>query len=624
MISDFGFRIADWRCPGRFRQAVCYALVAAFAVAALAGGCISRKPSLGDAGANTLTAYTQKTSGPGAQTEIAPTDRFAELRKAQPPAPAQPPPSLAKPAASAPATAGTKPEAPAGQAPAGGPPKPPGTRLAGFIDPLTKSGDRTPVTLESCLKRALANNLAVQIARFGPAIAGAGVREAEALFDPSWFLNNALGRIKRQAGSFIVGATLLRALEWDFASGFDSLLPTGGTVSLSQDWTYLRSNSAFIAPNPQYTTGLTLAVRQPLLRGGGIEVTRSPIVLARLDHTISLAEFKARLMNTLLGVEQAYWALVVADTRVQALSEALDAARENQRIAKRRFEEGKDKRLVLSLADAAVAGRQADLVGARLQLAQASDLLKRLIHDRELSLEEPVVLAASELPMAEPIPVSRATLQESMVAALRSRPEMEQAEARVSQAGVRERVARNAQLPQLDLSASYTLSGLDGNLANAMDTQFGTNFRDWGTGLEFRVPIGNRARAAAHERSQLERERTITEREDVRQMILLDVSEAVRDLASAEEAVLATKTARQAAEQSLRDQQANFDAGAALVKDLLDAQRDLADAKVREMDAMVAYMVGLAALERAKGTLLEYNNIRVVDDGAVAPAPAPK
>ena len=97
------------------------------------------------------------------------------------------------------------------------------------------------------------------------------------------------------------------------------------------------------------------------------------------------------------------------------------------------------------------------------------------------------------------------------------------------------------------------------------------------------------------------------------------MSESARNLAAAEESVLATRAARQAAEQTLHDEQAFFEAGAALVKDLLDAQKDLADAKVREIQAMASYMVGLAALERAKGTLLLYN-IEVVPDQPPAPS----
>jgi hypothetical protein len=42
------------------------------------------------------------------------------------------------------------------------------------------------------------------------------------------------------------------------------------------------------------------------------------------------------------------------------------------------------------------------------------------------------------------------------------------------------------------------------------------------------------------------------------------------------------------------------------------------------MRAMSDYMIGLAALEKAKGTLLEYNNIQVIDEFAAGAPPAPK
>ncbi len=483
----------------------------------------------------------------------------------------------------------------------------------GFLDPITRSGERAAVTLEGCLRRALIHNLQVQIARFEPAIARTRLTEAEALFDPAWYLNNALGRIRQDAGTFLAGAATLAAKQWDFATGLETLLPTGATVALAQDWTYLDSNSAFFLPNPQYATGIGLEVRQPLLRGAGPEVTRSPIVLARLDHRISLAEFKTRLMDTLLEVERAYWDLVVAEARVRALTEALEAARENLRIARRRLAEGKAPRVVVSLARSAVTRRQADLVAARLLLVQASDRLKRLMNDPALPLEDPVVLKAAEVPPAQPITVDRVTYQASMLAAMRHRPEMDQAEAALEQADLRERVARNERLPQLDLAGRYRLTGLDADVGPAMREELGTNFFEWQVGLEFRVPLGNRARTAAYRRSRLEHAQAARRREDVRQAILLEVSRAVRNLAAAAQRILATRAAREAAEQTLRDQQANVAAGAALAKDLLDAQRDLADAKTAEVQAMADYMVALAELERAKGTLLEYDRIEVLD-----------
>jgi outer membrane protein TolC len=236
------------------------------------------------------------------------------------------------------------------------------------------------------------------------------------------------------------------------------------------------------------------------------------------------------------------------------------------------------------------------------------------MNDRELPLTEPAILSATELPIAEPIPVLLPMFHQSIAAAMINRPELQEAEARLQQAGVRERMAWNQRLPQLDIAASYGFNGLATKLDRAIDKEFATQWFDWSVRVDFSVPIGNRARQAAYEQSQLVQDQSLRAREDVRQQVLLDVSEAVRNLAAAEEAVRARRAARMAAEQVVRDGQAFVSAGAALLKDLLDAQRDLADAKVREMEAMAAYMFSLANLERAKGTLLEYNDIRLVEE----------
>jgi outer membrane protein len=555
-----------------------------------AGGCTARpssQASIQEAAASVLAAGEKSAPVPTAA-----------------PAPAQPSPS----------------PAPAGLAAAGG-----AKAIDGFLDPLTKSGDRVSITLDQCLRRTLANNLGIQIARFGPPIAHTAVVEAEALFDPSWFLNSAAGRIKEQAPNPLLGAGTLIEKQWTLSTGLQDRLVTGANIQLMQNWTWLRANSPRVAvPNPQFDTNLVLSVTQPLLRGAGVAVNTSPIVLAKLDETISEADFKLALMNVILQVEAAYWDLVVAETQVRAINEALEAARENLRIAQRRFEEGKDKRVVVSLATSAVTSRQADLVSARLRLSQTSDLLKRLMNDTELPLAQPVVLAAAEVPPAVTVAVGRPLLEKSIAVALETRPEIRQADARLAQAGVRERVAHNATLPQLDFVASYGLNGLDSRLGPALETQFGTEFFNWSAGLNFSFPIGNRGPTAAYERSRLLRSQSVNSLEDVRQQVSLNVSEAVRNVAAAQEAILATRAAREAAEQTLKDEEAFVSAGAALLKDLLDAQRDLADAKVREMQAMAAYMVGFAALERAKGTLLEYNNMRVLEEKPKAPPAALK
>jgi len=250
------------------------ALVLLLLASALAAGCgDGAGMTLREAGESVLEAYPIEAPSPPERNRP---DRFANL-PADAEADSHPvAASRAGPYGSRPASAGKGDKA-------SGPPE-------GFVDPITRDADRVPITLEGCLRRALVGNLKVQIARFGPAIAETYVVEAEALFDPAWFLNNALGRVRQDAGSFLLGAATLVTKQWEFDTGVETLLPTGGTVALSQDWTYIDSNSAFFMPNPQYDTDLNLEVRQPLLRGAGLEVTKSPIVLARLDHRVSLAD----------------------------------------------------------------------------------------------------------------------------------------------------------------------------------------------------------------------------------------------------------------------------------------------------------------------------------------------
>jgi outer membrane protein TolC len=556
--------------------------------AALAAGCTSSAAHVEQSGSRVLSAYEEKAAAPAPEKPAEPGVR-APLK------------ALAADPAAAPTDAAAR-----------------GNLPDGFLAPLGKQEGRVPLALEDCLRRALVNNLTIQIARYNPAIAETGIVQAEAIFDPSYFMNNAAGRSREETGSFIFGASTLAQRQWSFATGARSLLPTGATIGLEQDWTYLATNSVFISPDPQWAASMPLTVRQPLLKGAGFEVNKAPIVLARLERNVSLADFETRLMDTLLEVEQTYWQLVLGQATVDAVNDALTAARENLRVVQRRFEEGRDRRVIVSLAESAVTSREADLIAARLALARTSDALKRLMNDPELPLKEPVVLRATELPIAEPVPVTMATLQQSMLAAIKFRPELQQADERLAQFGVRENVARHERLPRMDLVGQYGLTGLNrtgSQLDWALHRQFGTEFYEWQAGVEFEVPLGNRAAIATYQRAKLEREQALKVREDTEQRILLDVSTAVRNLAAAEEEVLATRAARRAAEQTLKDMEANVGAGAALQKDLLDAQRDLADAIVREMQAMTGYMTSLASLERAKGSLLDYNNIHLLDEG---------
>lgn len=108
----------------------------------MAAGCATNNPrGLEEAGKRVVARFEeQKAAAPdeAPAKPAPPATRFANLPK-RAPAPAEAPP--------APPEAGPSPK--------------PAPRLAGFVDPLTKTSQRIPITLEGCLRRALANNLGI-------------------------------------------------------------------------------------------------------------------------------------------------------------------------------------------------------------------------------------------------------------------------------------------------------------------------------------------------------------------------------------------------------------------------------------------------------------------------------
>ena len=92
-----------------------------------------------------------------------------------------------------------------------------------------------------------------------------------------------------------------------------------------------------------------------------------------------------------------------------------------------------------------------------------------------------------------------------------------------------------------------------------------------------------------------------------------DVSTAAREVNTTWAEIAARRAARFAAESSLRAVQARREQDEALtptfVRLILDTEERLANAQSEEELAIQRYNVAIARLERAKGTLLRYNNV---------------
>ena len=97
-----------------------------------------------------------------------------------------------------------------------------------------------------------------------------------------------------------------------------------------------------------------------------------------------------------------------------------------------------------------------------------------------------------------------------------------------------------------------------------------------------------------------------------------EIKEAHREVYSAWESIAAARQARYASEEALSAIEQREQAGQNLTPEFLqlklDRQSTLAEAQRAEAQAIARYNVALSNLEKVKGTLLRYNNIRMKEE----------
>ncbi len=484
--------------------------------------------------------------------------------------------------------------------------------------------DVVSLTLEQAVSAAVKNNLDVQLARLRPAISQTQITQADAVFDAVVFADLSVSRLDtpRPAtsafttpgsglGTFaaLVGGN--RQLETDsLTTGIRKRLTTGGTVSASTNISRIVEEPPTTSLQAYETANIELGITQPLLRGFGRDVNRAEILLTRSARHTSVQELRRDLLDTVLSVERAYWNLYFSRHRLQIQERLLERTTDDfTRILKRQDFDVSPVRS--TEAGSFVELRRSDVIRARQDVRTASDTLKRLINSANLPISGETLIVPRDMPADAAVKFS---LLDAVTTALRNRPEMQAALQQIHDAAVRLRVADNARLPQLNVSAIMRYNGLDDSVGGAYDNLTDGDFIDYILGAQFEMPIGNRGPSAFYAQRNLERRTTVVAYQRAAQDVVLQVKDSIRTLLTSYELIGATQAARRAAADNLRAIEQQEEAGVALTPEFLldlklSSQQRLATAEIQELQALVDYNTAIAAYFRSLGTLLERNGI---------------
>ncbi|MDP6381404.1 MAG: TolC family protein, partial [Phycisphaerae bacterium] len=208
--------------------------------------------------------------------------------------------------------------------------------------------------------------------------------------------------------------------------------------------------------------------------------------------------------------------------------------------------------------------------------------------------------------------------------ALENRPELKGAKAFVKARQVAEAAARNGLLPRLDLELRYGLTGRGKSHTRAWDMQNVGDFADWSMELVFELPIGNRIAKAQHARAQLETSEAAGQLELTRQTIILEVSKAVRGIETLKKQVSATGRAVEAMQKTLEGEQAKLELGVGVIRDVLEAQDDLARVERDYTFSVLNLHLSRLQLDFAKGTVLANRQVEIIHERRKDGYPEPR
>ena len=479
------------------------------------------------------------------------------------------------------------------------------------------------LSLSEAVNTAVNQNLGVQIQTFERQISAQNHRAEYGVFD---FVSAAtlLVNHDRQATTSTLDASGRRGIILN--GSINQIIPTGGqyTVEFNNSRQNIIGAGTFV--NPSYDTGLNFGFIQPLMRDFGVDITRRAITIARNNLGFTRGEFQNAVMNTVHSVEQAYLDLIYARRNVEVVKESLFLARDQSRITQIRIDVGAAAPLDILQPRVQVSTTEESLVAAIATVRDAEDQLRRLLNLPESEWDRPIIPTEDDVTY-QPMTVD---LKSAVAQAIANRPEIVQQSLLTENARVQALYLRNQVLPTVDLSLGYDLGGVAGrrlnqqgelvestNYAATLEQILGLDFPSWDVGVNFGLPLLNiRARANARA-AELDLRQSRTFESQTRQNIAIEVRSAARSIDEFARTIEASRAARDAAERNVDAARRRYENGMATNFEVLQVQQQLADARVRELLALVGYRKAVAAYHRAVGDILDVHNIRLSEEEKV-------
>jgi outer membrane protein TolC len=516
---------------------------------------------------------------------------------------------------------------------------------AGFGDPQTAAGAQAngpavQLTLDDAVKFALERNLDIQVQRLNPELQDIALASAKAFYSPALTSainsSSSVGTPSSQV-QLSAGGKGITQDRMNYNGGVTQNLPWGGgalTATLNNGRVATDSNNALF--NPSYTSNWQFVFTQPLLRDFKIDAQRRTLQVTRVNREISDVQLRASMTNLVSNVRNAYWDYVFATLAVQVAQQSLELADKLVTDNQTRVEIGTMAPIDVVQAQAEQATRRQALVSAQNTRRTAELTLKRLIVSGTEDPNWSATIDPVDRPDFQPEQVD---LEAAIRRALSERTDVAIAKKNIESNQATVGYLRNQAMPVVDAQLTYGIQGIGGTqlkrsqsgvlgsdivdhipggIGDAFSSLLRNQYPSWTLGLNVSYPLGTSTQDAAVARARVQLNQVEAQIKQIELQVATEVTNAAINLRNTAESVQAAQAARELSTRRLEAEQSKFEVGMSTNYQVVQAQRDLNDARNSELRAILNYQKARVEFERLQQTTLQNTNITIVQAGGGA------
>jgi outer membrane protein TolC len=502
-------------------------------------------------------------------------------------------------------------ENPSGNVPGEGP-----YEVGTALPPVDEGEDLVVMTLEEAIARAEAQNLDIQTARLSPRMQDQSLRAAQAVYTPTFSATYGYNNSTNQSTSQLDGGARTSTERHTFNTGITQQVPWyGGRLSLNFNNSKTSTNNSFSTLNPSYRSTASVDYTQPLLSGLKTDNQRSALQTQEIQGDITEIQLESRIQNITEQVRQAYWALRASIELIEIQRRSLAQAQLLLEQNQVRVRLGTMAQIQVIQAEAQVASAEQGLLNAEIQWRNQELVLKSLL----ISGADDPLLYQRINPIDRPAALDQEVdIQAAIDEALRQRTDIQQQryERRIAELDLE--VTRDNRLPDLNLTASYSLQGTGGNLYDrsglggtpvlveqggyfdGIGAIAGFDVPTWNLSLNFSYPLGMRSAKANLERARLQMEQRDLAIRSQELAIVTEVTNAGLAVRDTRLQLDAATRSRVLAEQNAEAELTRFNAGVSTNYEAVQAQDDLTSARLSELRAVINHVDAIAEFERVQ------------------------